>query len=146
MSFWVYRRCFNANIYPSRTKLGFQVTLRFRLTQNIRDKQLLINLKNYFNCGFVSFSNNSGVFVVVKIEDIVNVIIPHFEKYLLPGIKHNDFLDFCKIAELVKQKDHITQPGLDKIELLIKGMNTGRNNISESSIGFVLLLSLTLCL
>lgn len=118
--------CFNANIYKSNTKIGSAVTLRFRLTQNIRDKQLLDNLKIYLNCGFCSFNDNTGVYVVLKIQDLFDIIIPHFQKYPIIGIKYFDYLDFCKIAEIIKLKEHLTQEGLDKIKLIVKNMNTGR--------------------
>ena len=64
-------------------------------------------------------------------------LIPLFEKYPVLGIKSQDFLDFKKAAELIKNKAHLEESGLAKI-LLIKsirlpppkggrpGMNRGR--------------------
>jgi len=37
-----------------------------------------------------------------------------------------DFADFCEAAELVKNKDHLTKEGLDRIRLIKMGMNKKR--------------------
>jgi hypothetical protein len=36
-------------------------------------------------------------------------------------------LDFCKAADLMKNKAHLTKEGLDKIISLKSGMNRGRD-------------------
>jgi hypothetical protein len=36
------------------------------------------------------------------------------------------FIDFCKIAELLKNKAHLTEQGLDLILKIKNGMNKGR--------------------
>jgi hypothetical protein len=49
-------------------------------------------------------------------------------KYPLQGIKILDYADFCKVAELMQEKAHLTSEGLDQILEIKAGMNTGRNN------------------
>lgn len=44
-----------------------------------------------------------------SIADILNVIIPFFTKYPIQGSKRLDFYDFCEIAELMKNKAHLTK-------------------------------------
>jgi hypothetical protein len=39
-----------------------------------------------------------------------------------------NYLDFCKAAELMKVKAHITTPGVDKILALKSKMNLNREN------------------
>jgi hypothetical protein len=41
-------------------------------------------------------------------------------------VKHQDFHNWEKAAELIKNKDHLTQKGLDKILTLKSGMNRNR--------------------
>jgi hypothetical protein len=53
-------------------------------------------------------------------------IIPFFQKYQIKGAKSYDFEDFCKVAELIKNKAHLTQDGLDQIRKIRAGMNRGR--------------------
>jgi len=40
-----------------------------------------------------------------------------------------DFADFCKVAELMKNKAHLTQEGLEEIRQIKAGMNTRREFI-----------------
>ena len=42
------------------------------------------------------------------------------------GEKWKDFSDFCKAAELMKAKKHLTKDGSDQIIKIKKGMNQGR--------------------
>ena len=55
-------------------------------------------------------------FVVTKFADINNIIIPLFNKYPLIGVKKLNFQNFCKIAELMKNKAHLTTKGLKEIK------------------------------
>jgi hypothetical protein len=44
------------------------------------------------------------------------------------GVKALDLSDFYKIGSLIKEKEHLTEKGLTKIELIKSGMNTKRIN------------------
>jgi len=37
-----------------------------------------------------------------------------------------DYLDFCRVAELMQNKVHLTQEGIDEIKKIKSRMNTGR--------------------
>ena len=37
-----------------------------------------------------------------------------------------DFEDFCKVAEIINKKEHLTEKGLNQIRQIKVGMNTGR--------------------
>ena len=52
---------------------------------------------------------------VRKLSDINDKIIPFFQKYPIIGIKSKDFYDFCKVAEMLKDKKHLTMEGLKQI-------------------------------
>jgi hypothetical protein len=41
-------------------------------------------------------------------------------------VKALDFADFCEVAELIKNKVHLTSEGLKKIHIIKAGMNRGR--------------------
>ena len=92
------------------------------------DYKLISKLVNIFNCGRVSEnSNNSGVeFMVNRLSDINEIIIPLFQKYNLISIKNRDFEDFCKIVELMKNKEHLTENGIKKIQEIVFNMNQRR--------------------
>ena len=55
-------------------------------------------------------------FTVVSFLDNHEKIIPFLNKYPMVGVKVLDFLDFCKVAELIKNKEHLTLEGLEKIK------------------------------
>ena len=41
-------------------------------------------------------------------------------------MKGLDFADWCEVAEMMKDKKHLTAEGLDKIKKIKARMNTGR--------------------
>lgn len=51
------------------------------------------------------------------------------------GEKALNFADFVRVAELMKEKVHLTKEGLDQILEIGSGMNTGRDFESSSSSG-----------
>jgi len=85
---------------------------------------------SYLGCGnYQPFSNKyaAGEFVVTRILDISNKIIPFFKNYQIIGEKSKDFADFCKLADLINNKDHLTPEGLEHIRKIKAGMNRGRS-------------------
>lgn len=99
--------CFSV-IYSQSSgyKFGSQVALRFRVTQHSQDAELMKSLVKHFSCGgYYSRPNrNLGDFIVCTFSDISNQIIPLFQEYPIMGVKSLDFADFCKVAELMKEK------------------------------------------
>lgn len=110
--------------------MGYQVQLLFRISQHIRDAQLIGSFIEYLGCGRYApvTGYNHGVFVVSGFTNISTKIIPLFKKYPLHGSKAKDFEDFCKIAELIESKVHLTQEGLEQIRLIESIMNNARSN------------------
>lgn len=115
------------------SKLGKTVKLQFKITQDERDIEVLKLILLYLNCGTLRTSDGScKIVTVTKFADIINIIIPFFQKYPIQGIKRLDFTDFVKVAELINNKQHLTKEGLDQILLIKSGMNTGRDHASHS--------------
>jgi hypothetical protein len=67
-----------------------------------------------------------GEFIVERLADITEKIIPFFVKYPLLGSKAKDYADFCKVADIIKVKGHLTELGLEQIRKIKAGMNTKR--------------------
>jgi hypothetical protein len=117
------------NIKQSKTiSIGFQVLLRFQITQHSSDELLLSNIINYLDCGHLHvLSKKQALDVIVhKLSDINDKIIPFFDKYPLQGSKVLNYQDFCKIAMIMKNKSHLTLEGLEEIRLLKSCMNKAR--------------------
>jgi hypothetical protein len=126
----VGKGCFIINIQNSSSnKLGYSVNLRFQVAQHFRDAQLLRSFEKYLGCGSVyKQSEYAVVFNVTKFSNISEKIIPFFDKFPLKGVKALDFVDFCKVAELMKTKAHLTAEGLEEIRQIKAGMNRGRTS------------------
>ena len=64
--------------------------------------------------------------MVTGFSGITNKVIPFLCEYPVLGKKSKDFKDFCAIAELMKDKKHLTKEGFKQILSIKAGMNTGR--------------------
>lgn len=128
---------FIVSIEKSTNKVGKRVILIFGTCLHIRDKDLLIGMGNYlndFNANLktnkklisVYDNKNTSLLQIKNNFDIENKIIPFFIKYPIIGIKKLDFEDFKKVAELVKNKEHLNENGLNKIIKIVEGMNLDR--------------------
>jgi len=118
--------CFSVSIVKSQyVKLGYQVQLRFRLTQHVRDVQLMESLVSYLG-GRVVKSREAVDLQVIKLSVLTDKVLPLLEKYPIQGVKFKDYCDFIKVVEIVSNKTHLTAEGLSRIQKLKAGMNTGR--------------------
>ena len=66
--------------------------------------------------------------MITGLGDLRKCIIPFFLDYPLEGAKIKDFEDFYKVAELMKNKAHLTKKGLEQIKLIKSRMNYKRNS------------------
>lgn len=101
-----------------------------------RDLLLLKQIQEFFNgIGTITLNNNrnSAVFRVIKLNDITNVIIPHFDKYPLLTNKRADFLLFKSVVELIDKKEHTTIEGLNKIVSIKASINWGLSEALKES-------------
>jgi len=105
---------------------GFQVSLEFQITQHVRDKELMRSLVNYFDCGYIYKNRETVDFQITKFSDLHEKVLPFFQNFPLQGVKRLDYLDFCRVAELIQNKAHLTEEGLSKIRQIKAGMNRGR--------------------
>jgi len=123
---------FHVKFLKSKTKLGEAVILCFKLTQHSRDEQLMKRLIEYLDCGNIYRHKELIDFQVTKFSDLINKVIPFFDKFPILGVKYEDFLDFCKIADIMKVKGHLTASGLDQIRIIKAGMNRRRKILCAS--------------
>lgn len=115
--------CFDIKKVNLKSRL--QVQPRFRISQHERDRALLGIIMGYLKCGTLQISRNTVELTVVKYDDILNIIIPFFDKYPIFGEKQLDFKDFKSVVYLLKEKN-LTDENLEKILEIKVGMNTGR--------------------
>jgi len=117
---------FVISITKASHKTGWRVEARFQIGLNKNDKALLKLIQNEFRgIGTISEVGTVAEFRITVISDLVNIIIPHFEKYPLITQKHADYKLFKQIVELMSNKKHLTNEGLNEILALKAAMNLG---------------------
>jgi hypothetical protein len=112
------------------TKIGGIATqgkVRFIISKHVRDRALLDLIAKYFNCGYLQASRDKVDFAVSSYKDIINIIIPFFNKYPLQCVKSSDYADFCIVALLMQDKVHMTAEGLEQIRKIIAEGREGGN-------------------
>jgi len=129
---------FCVSIEKSNNKIGQRVRLIFGTCLQVRDKALLIGIVNYFYNNILNgkyiYNYEKKEYILLQIKnysDIVNKIIPFFNKYPILGVKSLDFADFKKVAELMENKEHLTDSGFNKIVKIVEKMNLDRNNFQS---------------
>lgn len=125
------------NIKTTKTRSG-KVQLRYSVTLHIREKEVIIGLANYIKAlkhehinedsvKYVHYTETSVAIQIVNFSDIVNYIIPFFDKYELQGLKRLDFNDFKVVACMMTSKEHLHKEGYDRILQIKESMNAGRS-------------------
>ena len=88
-------------------------------------------MKESFGCGYIkrNHSNNirdkSSVYVVRRRQDLLNTVIPFFEKYPLVSWKANDFDKFASIVKEMETGVHLKKDGF--IRLVKKAFSMNAN-------------------
>ena len=88
---------------------------------------MLKSLVDYWGCGKI-YKKNKEVYTyrLIKFSDLTDKVLPFLKKFPIIGAKSKDFEDWCQVMELMKNKAHHTQEGLEQIRKIKAGMNTGR--------------------
>jgi len=76
------------------------------------------------------------MYSVNSVKDIINVIIPHFDKYPLLTQKRADYLLFKSAVLLINDKKHLTLEGLQDIVNIRASMNKGLSEDSPLALEF----------
>ncbi len=117
------------NIKTTKVRFG-KVQLRFAVHLHIREDEVIKGLAKFFKLEdnkYIYYTKTSVAIQIVNISDIFNIIIPFFDQYKIRGRKELDFIDFKKVAKIIKDKGHLTEEGFNKILEIKQGMNLNRN-------------------
>ena len=125
--------CFSVSIFrnpKAQTKLGWQVFPEFVVSQGEKSLASLELIKKYFGSGYIIRNNRHDnhheammKYCVRSIADLKEKIIPFFDQHQLKTYKRNDFKVFKKIVQIIFDKKHLSQKGLERIARLIGTMN-----------------------
>jgi hypothetical protein len=67
--------------------------------------------------------NNIVRFQIPGLNELIKILLPHFEKYPLLTKKAEDFILFQQVIEIMNTKEHLTIEGLRKIINIRASMN-----------------------
>ena len=118
--------CFSIS-FSKREKfiVGFETKPSFSVSQNEDRAQILFLMQKVFECGFMrrDYSDKTLKYEVRSLSDLVDKIIPHFEKYPLLSEKQKDFEFFKQVCFLMQRNLHRNEKGLLRIMNLAFQMN-----------------------
>lgn len=130
--------CFTVSISP-RAKLlvGWEVRPSFSVSQNRDRAEVLHALHGHFGCGSIrpDRSDKTLKWETRRLEDLLERVIPHFERYPLLSGKRRDFETFANVCRLVAAGAHRSRSGLAQIVELARTMNpSGRRRYDAEAI------------
>ena len=105
---------FDVLITPQASnKIGYRVQLRLRVSQHERDRNLMELIIKFLGSGkLYQYTDKAAVVVTIsKFSDIINKIIPFFDKNSIQGVKLLDYQDWCKVSKLISDNSHLTLEG-----------------------------------
>ena len=112
-----------------RMKTGWKIIPEFHVSQRISSRSILDQLVLFFACGYVKANHRNNpndvtyVYVVRDREDLIETVIPFFERYPLKTEKADDFQLFARIVRMMVHNGHRTNAGVKKIVTLAYRMN-----------------------
>ena len=123
--------CFCVSVIKNNTtKSGYQIFPEFVVTQGAKSLSTLELIKKYFQCGSIwvnrrhdNHKENIYRYCVRSRKDLVERIIPFFEKYSLKSAKRDDFEKFNKVIQLMNNNQHLNKNGLKKVIKIAESMN-----------------------
>nr|YP_009741034.1 hypothetical protein [Fusarium pseudograminearum]YP_009741095.1 hypothetical protein [Fusarium cerealis]QID41618.1 hypothetical protein [Fusarium pseudograminearum]QID41683.1 hypothetical protein [Fusarium pseudograminearum]QID41748.1 hypothetical protein [Fusarium pseudograminearum]QID41813.1 hypothetical protein [Fusarium pseudograminearum]QID41874.1 hypothetical protein [Fusarium cerealis] len=126
-----------------RYKTGWNVQARwgfaYQIKMHERDRDLMTQIQKFFGgIGYISNPNKNTTveFRVSTMNDLVNVIIPHFDKELAPPLltkKYSDYVLFKNILKLMLEKNHSTLEGIQKIVNIKASMSLGLSDVLKGA-------------
>jgi hypothetical protein len=130
--------CFTVSIAPRATLLmGWEVRPGFSVSQNGDRAEVLHAIKAYFGCGSIrpDRSDKTLKWETRRLEDILEHVLPHFERFPLLSSKRYDADRFASVCRLMAVGAHLRRDGLVEIVELASGMNpSGRRRYAAEAV------------
>jgi len=125
--------CFCVSFNKHKNNRLLEIRLLFEIELREDDKEILERVKQTLGCGNIYLLNYERYkkwrphykYKVSNLKDITEKIIPFFQKYPLQAKKRNSFAVFCKVAELMLLKHHLTDQGIQEIKVLRDSLDAG---------------------
>lgn len=118
-----------------RNNIRYVYSVEFKLTQMGYSKDLLYKLQEFFGCGRVVIDNKitgGYKYVITDIKNLVEKILPFFDKNVLLTSKYIDYKIFREAILMIKDKGVITEELYNEINKL-KAKKGDKKEIFEFS-------------
>src|SRR5437867_3233920 len=118
--------CFTVSISPrAKLRVGWEVRPSFSVSQNGDRAEVLHALQAYFGCGSIrpDRSDKTLKWETRRLDELLERVIPHFERYPLISGKRHDFERFAVICRMMAGRAHQRRGGLIEIVELASEMN-----------------------
>ena len=117
--------------------IGWELRPSFSVSQNEDRRQVLDLMKEYFGCGYIrrDYSDKTVKFEIRDRNQLIDKVIPHFEKFPLISRKQKDFELFAMIVRKIRMSEHITKGGLiDLVKLAYQMNGSGKRTRTKEEI------------
>lgn len=129
--------CFSISFSKSRRhKFGWEIRPSFSISQNGDRAEVLQIFHERFGCGTIrpDRSDKTLKYETRCINDLVERVLPHFERYPLLSGKRGDFERFALICRMMYADEHLTQEGFERIVQLASRVNNGKRKFPREAI------------
>jgi hypothetical protein len=116
-------------------RTGYQVFHEFVVTQGAKSVACLHELQAFFGVGQVLINQRSDNhtehlyrYVVRNRTDLLETVIPFFQRWPLRSSKRADFVKCVECVNLVVTGRHLTSDGLIEIARIVETMNRRKSN------------------
>jgi hypothetical protein len=123
--------CFHVAIQrnPS-TRSGWQLVPEFRISQDESRAKVLDLARETLGCGSLRANHRESndhtyVLVVRKRKDLLERVIPFFERNPLLSCKQEEFFTFATIVRSMARGEHLADEGFERLAAMALRMNGG---------------------
>nr|YP_010390639.1 LAGLIDADG endonuclease [Fusarium asiaticum]UPX02658.1 LAGLIDADG endonuclease [Fusarium vorosii]QJT58170.1 LAGLIDADG endonuclease [Fusarium asiaticum]QJT58225.1 LAGLIDADG endonuclease [Fusarium asiaticum]QJT58280.1 LAGLIDADG endonuclease [Fusarium asiaticum]QJT58335.1 LAGLIDADG endonuclease [Fusarium asiaticum] len=123
---------FTISTSKKKSGTGWKIHPTFTIGLDIKDLDILIQFKAYFNAGKIYKSKRGIIYYTIgSTKDLLKHVLPHFDKYPLSSLKLKDYLVFKRILLLMQKGEHQSLSGLFKIFSERANLNKGLPKVVE---------------
>ncbi len=110
----------------SKLRIGLEVRPSFSISQNSDRSEVLNMFQQLFDCGTIrpDRSDKTFKYETRNLDDLIEKVIPFFERFPLKSSKNNDFILFARVCRLMNFGKHLEKVGMKEIIQLAVRMNT----------------------
>lgn len=122
-----------------KTKNKLNIIPYFNITQNIKNKELIFQIKNYFNnVGYIHYIKKDKTirYEVNSIKQLSNIIIPFLLKYDLRSNKHKKVLILEYILKILNLNLHLKNDNI-LLSLIILSKNLSKSKSKSNNIKYL---------